>query len=62
MLPTYVVIDFMDLIIGQVLSQKEVDCINKSVWKTVTCIGSSLEVEDDDSNNDIFYTPPNSPF
>jgi hypothetical protein len=51
----------MDLIIGQVLSQREVDCINKSVWEIVKCIGSSLEAEDDDSNNDFFYMPPRSP-
>jgi hypothetical protein len=51
----------MDPIIGQVFSQRKVDCIGKSVWETITCIGSSLEAESDDSNNDMFYTPPNSP-
>ncbi len=60
MLPTYVVINFMDPIIGQMLSQIEVDCISKSVWEAITWIGSSLESEDDDSNNDIFYTPLSS--
>jgi hypothetical protein len=50
----------MDPTIGQMLSQKEVDRINKSVWETIKRIGSSLGVEDDDSNNDTFYTPPSS--
>lgn len=40
--------------------QREVDRICKSVWKTIKCIGSLLEVENDDFDNDFFYTPPSS--
>lgn len=61
LLPTHVVLDLMDPIIGRMLSQKEVDCFNKSVREAIKCIGSSLGVEDDDSNNDIFYTPLSNP-
>jgi hypothetical protein len=61
LLPTHIVLDLMDPIIRRMLSQKEVDHFNKSVWETIKCIGSSLGVEDDDSNNDIFYMPPNNP-
>jgi hypothetical protein len=46
----------MDPIIGQVLFQKKVDRISKNVWETFEHIGSLLEVKDDDSNNDFFYT------
>jgi len=61
LLPTYIVIDFMDPIIGQVFSLREVDYINKSVWEIVKRIGFLLKAKNDDSNNDIFYTPPSSP-
>jgi len=61
LLLTHVVINFMDPIIGQVLYQREVDCINKSVWEIVKRIGFSLQVEDDDSYNDFFYMSPRSP-
>jgi hypothetical protein len=52
----------MDLITNRHLFQKEVDHISNHIWEIVKCIGDSLEVEDDDFENDIFYTPPNSPF
>ncbi len=61
LLPTHIVIDFMDLITQQVFSQGKVDCINKSAWEIIKRISSSLEVIDDDSNNDLFYTPPSNP-
>jgi plasmid maintenance system killer protein len=51
----------MDLITQQVFSQGKVDCINKSAWEIIKRISSSLEVIDDDSNNDLFYTPPSNP-
>jgi hypothetical protein len=35
LLPTHVVINFMDPITGRVLFQKEVDHINKNVWEIV---------------------------
>jgi hypothetical protein len=51
----------MDTIIGRVLFQKEVNRSNNCVWETMKRISASLETKDDDSNNDLFYTPPNSP-
>lgn len=57
MLPT----SNMDPIIDKVLSQKDVNRINNCVLETLKRIGASLEVEDDDSNNDLFCTPPNNP-
>jgi hypothetical protein len=51
----------MDLITRQMLSQRKVDRINKNVWETVKRIGSLLEVEDHDSDNDFFYAPPSNP-
>lgn len=53
---------YMDPITCKHLSQKEVDCINNHIWETIKCIGDSLEAEDDDFDNDRFYTPPSSPF
>ncbi len=38
------------------------DRISDHVWEIVKCIGDSLEAKDDDFENDIFYTPPNSPY
>jgi uncharacterized RmlC-like cupin family protein len=38
-----------------------VDHISNRIWEIVKWIGDSLEVEDDESNNDLFYTPPSSP-
>jgi hypothetical protein len=60
-MPTHVVLNFMDPIIGQVVSQIKVDRISKSVWEIVKHIGSLLEAEDDDSDNDFFYMLPNNP-
>jgi len=60
LLPTHVVLNFMDPIIGWMFFQREVDRISKSVWKTIKCIGSLLEAENDDFDNDFFYMPPNS--
>jgi hypothetical protein len=47
----------MDPITRWIFSQREVDHISKSVWEIVKCIGFLLEAEDDDSDNDLFYTP-----
>jgi hypothetical protein len=44
-----------------VFSQRKVDRIRKNVWETIKCIGSSLEAEDDDFDNDLSYTTPNNP-
>jgi hypothetical protein len=40
-----------------VLFQREVNCTNNYVWETMKCIGASLEVKDDDSDNDLLYIP-----
>ncbi len=37
------------------------DHINNRIWETIKWIGDSLEAEDDESDNDLFYTP-SSPF
>jgi hypothetical protein len=50
----------MDPITSKVLFQIEVNCISNCVWETVKCIGPSLEAEDDDSDNDLFYIPPSN--
>ncbi len=52
----------MDPIIGMMLSQREVNHISNYVWETMKCIGASLEAKDDDSNNDLLYTPLGNPF
>jgi hypothetical protein len=51
----------MDHITSRHLFQKEVDSTNDCVWKIVKHMGDLLEVEDDDFENDLFYTPPSSP-
>jgi uncharacterized RmlC-like cupin family protein len=38
-----------------------VDHISNRIWETIKWIGDSLEVKDNESNNDLFYTPPSSP-
>jgi hypothetical protein len=48
-----VILDFMDPITWQLLSQRKVITLI-SVWEIVKCIGSSLEANDD-FNNDLFY-------
>jgi hypothetical protein len=52
----------MDHITSSHIFQKEVDRTNDHVWEIVKRMGDSLEVEDDDFENDLFYTPPSSPF
>jgi hypothetical protein len=49
----------MDLIIGRVLFQREVNRISNYVWETMSCIGASLKAKDDDFDNDLFYIPSN---
>jgi hypothetical protein len=53
---------YMDPITCRHLSQKEVDYISDRIWENVKHISHSLEAKDDDFDNDLFYTPPNSPF
>lgn len=36
------------------------DRVNKNVWENMKCIGSSLELEDNVFDNDMFYTPPSN--
>lgn len=36
------------------------DRVNKNVWENMTCIGSSLELEDNVFDNDTLYTPPSN--
>jgi hypothetical protein len=43
------------------LFRKEVVCTSDHVWEIVKRMGDSLEVEDDDFENNLFYTPPSSP-
>jgi hypothetical protein len=50
----------MDPLTCKVFFQKQVNRINRSVWETVKRIGSLLKPKDNDSKNDLFYTP-NSP-
>jgi hypothetical protein len=35
--------------------------MNKHIWEIVKCIVASLETKDNNSYNDIFYTPSTSP-
>jgi hypothetical protein len=51
----------MNPITSRVLSQTEVNCISNCVWETIKRIGASLEAEDYDFNNDLFYIPSSSP-
>ncbi len=37
------------------------DHISNRIWESVKWIGDSLKVEDDEFDNDLFYTP-SSPF
>ncbi len=37
------------------------DHISNCIWETVKWIGDSLEAKDNESDNDLFYTPPSSP-
>jgi hypothetical protein len=41
--------------------QREINKVHNVVWATIKCIACSLEEENDDSNNDFFYTPLRSP-
>lgn len=50
----------MDLVGRKGLTQRQKDCINKNVQETIKCIAASLEVENDNFDNDLFYTPPSS--
>jgi len=52
----------MDPITCMMLSQREVNHISNYVWETMKCIGASLEAKDDDSDNDLSYTPLGNPF
>jgi hypothetical protein len=52
----------MDPITGMMFSQREVNHISNYVWETMKRIGASLEAKDDDSDNDLLYTPLGSPF
>jgi hypothetical protein len=46
----------MDLIIGRVFSQREVNRISNCVWETLKCISVSLEAEDNDFDNDVLHS------
>jgi hypothetical protein len=47
----------MDPLTCKALFHKQINRINRSVWETVKSIGSLLKAKDNDSKNDLFYTP-----
>jgi hypothetical protein len=46
----------MDFSKAKRLTQREKNCIDKNVWEIVKCIATFLKVEDDDFDNELFYT------
>jgi len=43
------------------LKHRKKNHMNKHIWEIVKCIVASLESKDNNSHNDIFYTPSTSP-
>ncbi len=51
----------MDLPSSRGLTQRQKDHIYNSVWETIKHCIASIEVEDEDSDNNLFYMLPSSP-